>query len=118
MGFPSLVARWFRLSSSWVWVPIIRSCALTRHDALASWEPMYRVLSRFFASLARLAVRSRRSKDLRSSSLTTARTSAARSAPARLDTVSDVSREVALAHATSGGSYTTSDTTPQPILYF
>ena len=27
-----------------VWVPIIRSCALTRHDALASWEPMYRVL--------------------------------------------------------------------------
>ena len=101
-----------------LWVPIIRSCALTRHDALASWEPMYRVLSRFFASLARLAVRSRRSKDLRSSSLATAKTSAARSAPAKLDTVSDVSREVALARATSGGSYTTSDTTLQPILYF
>ena len=107
-----------RRNRSSLWVPIIRSCALTRHDALASWEPMYRVLSRFFASLARLAVRSRRSKDLRSSSLATARTSAARSAPARLDAVSDVSREVALARATSGGSYTTSGTTPQSILYF
>ena len=42
----------------------MRSCALTRHDALASWGPMCRVLYRLLVSLARLAVRSGRSKDL------------------------------------------------------
>ena len=46
-----------------VWVPNIRSWALARHDALASWGPMCRFLYRFLASLARLAVRSGRSKD-------------------------------------------------------
>ena len=40
------------------------SCALTRHDALSSWESMCRILYRFLALLARLAVRSGRSKDL------------------------------------------------------
>ena len=40
------------------------SCALTRHDALASWGPMCRILYRLLVSLARLAVRSGRSKDL------------------------------------------------------
>ena len=44
--------------------PKMRSCALTRHDALASWGPMCRVLYRLLVSLARLAVRSGRSKDL------------------------------------------------------
>ena len=44
--------------------PRMRSCALTRHDALASWGPMCRVLYRSLVSLARLAVRSGRSKDL------------------------------------------------------
>ena len=64
--------RWVRCLRSWrggrrwgsVWVPKIWSCALTRHDALASWEPMCRILYRLLASLARLAVRSGRSKDL------------------------------------------------------
>ena len=45
-------------------MPKIWACALTRHDALASWGPMCRVLHRLFVSLARLAVRSGRSKDL------------------------------------------------------
>ena len=45
-------------------VPEMWSCALTRHDALASWGPMCRVLYRFLVSLARLAVRSGRSKGL------------------------------------------------------
>ena len=44
--------------------PKMRSCALTRHDALASWGPMCRVLYRLLVSLVRLAVRSGRSKDL------------------------------------------------------
>ena len=44
--------------------PKMWSCALTRHDALASWGPMCRVLYRLRVSLARLAVRSARSKDL------------------------------------------------------
>ena len=47
-----------------LWVPNIRSCALTRHDALASWEPMCRILYRLLVSLARLAVHSGRSKVL------------------------------------------------------
>ena len=38
--------------------------ALTRHDALASWGPMCRILYRLVVSLARLAVRLGRSKDL------------------------------------------------------
>ena len=42
----------------------IWSCALTRPDALASWGPMCRILYRLLVSLARLAVRSGRSKDL------------------------------------------------------
>ena len=50
--------------SGHTWVPKIWSCALTRHDALASWEPMCRILYRLLVSLARLAVRSGRSKDL------------------------------------------------------
>ena len=50
--------------SGHTWVPIIRSWSLNRHDALASWEPMCRVLYRLLVSLARLAVRSGRSKDL------------------------------------------------------
>ena len=45
-------------------MPNIRSWALTRHDALASWGPMCRVLYRLLVSLARLAVRSGCSKDL------------------------------------------------------
>ena len=40
------------------------SGALTRHDELASWEPMCRILYRFLVSLAGLAVRSGCSKDL------------------------------------------------------
>ena len=40
------------------------SCALTRHDAPTSWGPMCRILYRLLVSLARLAVRSGRSKDL------------------------------------------------------
>ena len=40
------------------------SCALTRHDALASWGPACRILYRLLVSLARLAVHSGRSKDL------------------------------------------------------
>ena len=40
------------------------SGALTRHDALASWGPMCRVLYRLVVSLQRLAVRLGRSKDL------------------------------------------------------
>ena len=47
-----------------LWVPEIWSCALTRHDALASWGPMCRILYRLLVSLARLAVRLGRSKDL------------------------------------------------------
>ena len=47
-----------------MWVPKMWSCALTRHDALASWGSMCRVLYRLLVSLARLAVRSGRSKDL------------------------------------------------------
>ena len=35
-----------------------------RHDALASWGPVCRILYRLLVSLARLAVHSRRSKDL------------------------------------------------------
>ena len=67
------------------WCPKMRSCALTRHDALhpgslsvaetrswraqqvrrcRSWGPVCRVLHRFLVSLARLAVRSGRSKGL------------------------------------------------------
>ena len=42
----------------------MRSYALTRHDALASWERMCRILYRFLVPLAGLAVRSGRSKDL------------------------------------------------------
>ena len=45
-------------------MPKMWSCTLTRHDALASWGPMSRVLYRLLVSLARLAVRSGRSKDL------------------------------------------------------
>ena len=45
-------------------MPEMWSCALTRHDALASWGPMSRILYRLLVSLARLAVRSGRSKDL------------------------------------------------------
>ena len=41
------------------------SCALTRRDALASWEPMFRILYRLLVSLARLTVRSGRSKNLK-----------------------------------------------------
>ena len=47
-----------------LWVPKIWSCALTRHDAPTSWGPMCRILYRLLVSLARLAVRSGRSKDL------------------------------------------------------
>ena len=47
-----------------LWVPKMWSCTLTRHDVLASWGPMCRILYRFLTSLARLAVRSGRSKDL------------------------------------------------------
>ena len=50
--------------SGHTWVPKMWSCTLTRHDALASWGPMSRVLYRLLVSLARLAVRSGRSKDL------------------------------------------------------
>ena len=45
-------------------MPDIRSWMLTRHDALRSSSPVYRILYRFLAALARLAVRSGRSKDL------------------------------------------------------
>ena len=44
-------------------MPNTRSCALTRHDALASWGAMCRILYRLLVSLAGLAVRSGRSKD-------------------------------------------------------
>ena len=54
----------FGVFRSGLWVPKIWSCALTRHDALASWESMCRILYRLLVSLARLAVRSGRSKDL------------------------------------------------------
>ena len=37
-----------------LWVPNIRSCALTRHDALASWEPMCRILYRLLVSFGAL----------------------------------------------------------------
>ena len=47
-----------------LWVPSIRLCALTRHDAVASWGSMCRILYRLLVSLAGLAVRSGRSKDL------------------------------------------------------
>ena len=47
-----------------MWVPKIWSCPLTRHDAPTSWGPMCRILYRLLVSLARLAVRSGRSKDL------------------------------------------------------
>ena len=46
-----------------LWVPKMWSCTLTRPDALASWGPMSRVLYWLLVSLARLAVRSGRSKD-------------------------------------------------------
>jgi putative transposase len=46
-----------------LWVPDIRSWALARHDVLRSSDVVYRILYRFFATLARLAVRSGRSKD-------------------------------------------------------
>ena len=45
-------------------MPKIWSCALIRHDALASWEPLCRILYRLPVSLAVLAVLSGRSKDL------------------------------------------------------
>ena len=45
-------------------MPDIRSWVLTRHDVLRSSGVVYRILYHFFASLARLAVRSGRSKDL------------------------------------------------------
>jgi hypothetical protein len=45
-------------------VPDIRSWALTRHDVLRSSSLVYRILYHFLATLARLAVRSGRSKDL------------------------------------------------------
>ena len=45
-------------------MPETWSCMLTRHDALASWEPMCRILYRLLSSLARLAVRLGRSQDL------------------------------------------------------
>ena len=38
------------------------SCALTKHDAPTSWGPVCRILYRLLVSLARLAVRSGRSK--------------------------------------------------------
>jgi hypothetical protein len=47
-----------------VWVPDIRSWVLTRHDVVRSSGVVYRILYRFLATLARLAVRSGRSKDL------------------------------------------------------
>ena len=47
-----------------LWGPKMWSCALARHDALASWGPMCRILYRLLVSLARLAVRSGRSKHL------------------------------------------------------
>jgi hypothetical protein len=46
-----------------LWVPDIRSWVLTRHDVLRSSSVVHRILYRFFATLARLAVRSGRSKD-------------------------------------------------------
>jgi transposase len=49
---------------SCLWVPDIRSWVLTRRDALRSSCLVYRILYRFLAALARLAVRSGRSKDL------------------------------------------------------
>ena len=45
-------------------MPNVRSGVLTRHDALASWGPMCRILYRLLLSLAGLAVRSGRSKDI------------------------------------------------------
>jgi hypothetical protein len=45
------------------WVPDIRSWVLTRHDGMRSSSVVYHILYRFFATLARLAVRSGRSKD-------------------------------------------------------
>ena len=50
--------------NSAVWVPKMWSWALTRHDAPTSCGSMYRILYRLLVSLARLAVRSGRSKDL------------------------------------------------------
>jgi putative transposase len=47
-----------------LWGPSIRSCGLTRANRAASWVAMSRILYCFIASLARLAVRSGRSKDL------------------------------------------------------
>jgi len=46
-----------------VWVPDIRSWVLTRHDGLRSSSVVHRILYRFFATLAHLAVGSGRSKD-------------------------------------------------------
>ena len=45
-------------------MPKMWSCALTRHDAVAFWGSMCRILYRLLVSLAGLAVRSGRSKDL------------------------------------------------------
>ena len=45
-------------------MPKMWSWALTGHDAPASWGPMCRILYRLLVSLACLAVRSGRSKDL------------------------------------------------------
>ena len=47
-----------------LWVPDIRPLVLTRHDVLRSSCLVYRILYRFLAALASLAVRSGRSKDL------------------------------------------------------
>ena len=44
--------------------PIFGRGVLTRHDVLRSSSVVYRIYYRFFATLARLAVRSGRSKDL------------------------------------------------------
>ena len=52
------------MESNGLWVPKRWSCALTRHDALASWGPMCRIPYWLLVSLARLAVRLGRSKDL------------------------------------------------------
>ncbi len=47
-----------------MWVPDIRPWVLTRHNVLRSSCLVYRILYRFLAALASLAVRSGRSKDL------------------------------------------------------
>ena len=47
-----------------LWVPETRPWSLTCRDAGRCWVLVYRILYRFLASLARLTVRSGRSKDL------------------------------------------------------